>query len=466
MKKTKFIRLFTSLKQKEQDKFIQFVTLMYARQKKAIQLLNYIHNYKNHTNTENYLDKRKGYFAVFSRPMLKKNEKNFSNLLSDLTNWLENFFICEAKDSSFFTKNLYVANLYKNRGLNQDYLHKLNYAKRETSKSNEYYWSRLESFLIEDAIYFDPKKEKHKLDGNLLLQANRNLDEFYLLTKLRYACEIKTRNYVFSENHHEISTKLIDLMSINEQVINPKIQVFNILLKLLENRTKANYLKFKELLFNVKLLDNKLHLSLLIYAANFTASQIRIAEDYYTNEAIEIYQFCLDSKLILANGTFPEIPFMNIVNLYCHFNQHKKAFGFINKWKIYLQTQSKKSIAYLCKVRVMYNQGNYLEGIEILKRCKFEDSNCEVELRTLKIRLLYEVSEFEEAFQACNALENHCKRNKKLSFELKRGSINFAKITRRMISRRKKDALIKSLSKVNYILCSTWLKKKIHILEN
>ena len=136
MKKSKFFRLYISLSEKEQEKFLQFVSLMYARQKKAVQLLIYIADYKNQVDADYYLDRNNALFAVFGKVRTeKKDEKNILNALSDLTKWLENFFICESKDTSSFSKDLLVANLYKERGLHQDYQHKLNYAKREANNS-------------------------------------------------------------------------------------------------------------------------------------------------------------------------------------------------------------------------------------------------------------------------------------------------------------------------------------------
>ena len=335
-----------------------------------------------------------------------------------------------------------------------------------SNKSDEYYWTKLKNFIVDELSYFDSRKGNHKLEGNLLIQASKQLEEFYLLTKFRYTCEIKTRNYVYAEDLNEISSYYVDQLTEKYCQNNSTIRAFAVLSDLLEYQSKKIYLNFKEILFKSEIPDKQLHLSFLMYAANFSANQIRINEKYYTKEALEIYQFSLDSKIIIANGIFPEIPFKNIVNLYCYFNDIKGVLNFIDKWNVYLPTQSRISMTSLCKARVLFNQKEYLESLDALSSCKFEDSYCEIEARILKVRLLYEVNKMEEAFQICYSLESYIRRNKKLSPSHRKGSLNFAKITRRIINKKKKESLLKTLDKANSIICSSWLRDKINTLNS
>lgn len=461
MIKSKFFRLFTSLSEKEQEKFFQFVLLMYGEQKKSTLLLQYIVPYKKQKDQEQYLSRAKAHLFVFEKEMVgKKEEKNIYNALSDLTNWLENFFICESKDTSSFVKDLLVANLYKERRLPQNHQHKLNYTKRKVDRTDEYYWSKLKYFLVNELNYFDTEKDPHQLDGTILIEADKYLESFYLLTKLRYACELLNRNYLKEETNEKLlNTQVIHL--IKKYPSNIEIELLYSLSNLLSTKSQAAYLAFKKLLTTKEIKDKQLFRVFIIYAASFTASKIRENEKYYVAESLQLYQLGLSRNALLINGLFPEFPFKNIVNLYCFQKDIKEAKKFIEKWKKFLPKNKEGDIAELCRSRVLFDEKKYSEAKRILNSQSFNNPYYDVEARVLNIRIAYEMGQSEIATQSCLTLENFLRRNKNLSQSFRESSLNFSKITRKIINHVDKKKVLKTIEKVKFIICLPWIKEKI-----
>lgn len=452
---------------KQQQKFVKFVKLMYPAQKKAIKLLNYIFEHCQNIENDFTLDFETAYHFVFGGKIIhNRNRKNLLNTLSDLTKWIENFFICEWKTTPSFHRNLYLADIWAEKGLFEEKEKTLNYTKGNISKKAENYWTTLNKFIINESLYFNTPKDQHQLQATQLKKNISYLDQFYFLNKLKYACELRNRAIVLNETYENILDQQIIAVIKKKYIDTPAIHGYYLYLQLISTESLNAYEDFKQMIFNYKGKDRTLQLTFLIYAANFAAKKIRIGENNFAEETLNLYIFGIEQKLMVASGYFHEMSFKNIVNLFCFFGQPEKAKLFVDSWKKDLPKASKSDLSSLSYARIlMYNQ-SFKDCISILKQSQFSNSFYEVEARVLKIRCLYECSYFDKSELDCLALESFLRRNKQISASLKKGGLQFAQIMKKIINQRNKHAITKALAKANLALYSNWLRQKIDALPS
>jgi len=459
MKNSKFFRLFSTLTEEEQKKFLAFVHVMYSTYRNQTILLQYI---AETLSTKEELDftKATAYIAVFKKDMVTVAEKkNLSNLLSDLTKWLENFFLCEYGEKFSFARGQLVKEIYKKRNLYKDYINTIKQTKSQNTRQvkNEHWF--LNDYTCNTLLYFTSQEEGHRISESYLVEGLTKLEQFYTLAKMTLLCELVNRKFVLAEN-----LEIAEVQNIGKYRKEPVINAYYLLFQLYSAPSYDKFCKLKEAIFALKNIDDHVHLRLLFYAINYAAAQYRLGQRVFLEEAFVLYKFGLERKIVLENGFLSEMAFKNIVFIACLLKEYIWAQQFIEEWKKYLKKDSRNDLTSFCKSRIHCDNGSFDLAKDLLVRTTFSNDFYNAESRLLLIKCYYESGDFEKTLSECINLESFIKRKTKMSKEYKQGGLNFLRLVKKIINRRKKEKLMDTIQKKNVLFFKEWLIEKIKLL--
>jgi len=460
MENSKFSRLFNTLTEKEKSKFYQFSILMYESQYRQLRLLKYLYK---HLRSNSLLNLSEAYREVFQKSLSGKvSKKNFSNLLSDLTRWLENFLLCKWTEVNQCERTLFIKHIYIARGLQTDYLTTLRHTKSKVLQTPNSYKTPLNIFLLNDFLYFGDIKDKHLADQELLDTAINYLEEFFWVARLKMEVELLSRDNLLP-NKKRTNILNQELLKIKKYPKTSLVYMYYSLYQLIIIDNDEIFENFKDLVYKFSTKDKISHLSFLLYAINYSARKIRLVTDVeYITATLNFYKFGIDKKLLIANGYFEEMAFINIVNLSSYLKELKWVSSFIHEWSKYLPYSIREELTKLSKGRILFEEEEYLKAIEMLSLKHFRNAYYNVESRILKIRSLIELGWDVKSEKECAALEGFIRRNKEISDSFRKSCLNFLKIARKLIYFFNKEELLEILNDMDAILCKNWIIAKIN----
>jgi len=459
MKNSKFFRLFNTLTEEELKKFLSFVHVMYSTYRNQTILLEYIAETLS-TKEELNFTKALVYKAVFKKDMVTvSDKKNLSNLLSDLTKWLENFFLCEYGEKFSFARSQLVKEIYKKRNLYKDYINTIKQAKSQNTRQvkNEYWF--LNDYTCNSLLYFTSEEDEHRISQSYLVEGLTRLEQFYTLTKVTLLCEMMNRKFVLAEN-----LEIAEVHNIGKYNEEPLINSYYLLFQLYSDPSYNKFYKLKEAITTLKNIDDHVHLKLLFYAINYAAAQYRLGQEVFLKEAFALYKFGLERKIILENGFLSEMAFKNIVFIACLLKEYAWAQQFIEEWKVYLKKDSRNDLTSFCMSRIYCDNGSFELAKDILERTTFFNDFYNAESRLLLIKCYYELGDFEKTLSECINLESFLQRKTKINKEYKQGGLNFLRLVKKIINRRKKEKLMDTIEQKDVLFFKEWLIEKIKFL--
>merc|ERR1712127_963375 len=143
--------------------------------------------------------------------------------------------------------------------------------------------------------------------GASLLEAMENLDKFYAISKLKYACELKNRNQVLQNKLPEIKLlkELVKESNVEDSVLH---QCFFLAYQLFQKRDEKTYLDLKNIITkNIKNISSENQHIFLTYLINHHSCRIKnglLLSRSELFELLELYQFGIAYEMFTVDGVF------------------------------------------------------------------------------------------------------------------------------------------------------------------
>ncbi|MCP3930238.1 MAG: hypothetical protein GY705_14185 [Bacteroidetes bacterium] len=484
MVNSKFFRLISTLSSGELKSFYHFVKKRFHGQIIQLRLLDYVHGgllARYPKTKENYFKKEKVYEHVFKKS-IRRNEKssdtkNLSNALSDLNKWLQDFLILSELQSSSYERDRLLLRVYKKRKLTKDFFStiKKQQKKLETEvPENEQYFLR--RMLLYFEHYYNSTQDKISLKSNEIEKAMLYLDKFYMAAKLKYSCELISRQKILTE---ETSILLLDeiLVQLADESFradNKILDRYYQLYTLIAEDSEPAFENLKDSLLSDEIRNPDEQHILLTYLTNFASLKIRNKPskqvyEYYIQGAFTLYQFGLESKAIISDGTLVDMHFSNIINIACFLEQFDWANDFIRDWKKYLPDENREDISNLSLARVLFGEQKFDKIFGLYQKITFRNAYYAAKARLLLLRSFYENEDNEETmFAHCQSFEQSLRRNKILNDNFKKSCLNFCRLYRKLLfeNGRKDQKYWNALLAEEYLICRPWLEEKITSYKN
>lgn len=476
MKNSKFLAFLGTLSKKELLAFERFLLVFHGKEKIALQVFTYLKPFY-----PKFKDPAIGfdfaYREIFGAPLPedptagKKSSKKLLNALSDLFLFLKEFLVIQKIRKHPVEKEvLWPGVLLERRRV------------REFSTQYPELKKKIRGSSPADVPGYLDKLAASYIPNYLLLQDNStrsiasllafidDLDCFYASTRLKMACEIATQKNVLALNLPMESAfqavNLVEVLSADLKTSNPLIIIYLELFQLIVNKKQESFEKAELLLrkYTNSITKGEQHI-IVIYLLNYAATQIRLGNSEGWSIVHRLNEYGIKQGLFIEGGVMSPVQFNNIINAACKTKSFKWAQNFVKAYAPYLGEGIRENIMALGQAQIAFEQGFYKKTMSILKKSAGGDLSYELRVRSLILKSLCELrQEVGVIEKSCLAFEQYIYRNKKRNIEAITSVLNFTKILKILIHRKKdKELLVNEIKTLKPIQFEDWLLKQVEV---
>lgn len=276
---------------------------------------------------------------------------------------------------------------------------------------------------------------QRKYGEDLQLQSDA-LDRYFLINKLRIACDMTSRNAVVNAGYH--CHLLAEIRAYQDQRPElaqlPLIRVYSQALSMLEMpRETAHYYQLKELLGEYRPLIPEPELRILYnYALNVCVRQINIGQTAFYQEIWELYKLLLAEGILLKNGQLSQWSYSNIITSAMRLRAYEWTEQFIKNYREYLPPEVREN-AYNYNLAALYfEQGDHSRALQLLLDVEFTDAFYHLSAKIIQLKVYFHLRETEAFFSLTEATRLYIARNRQLSDYQKKSNANFLKLASRV----------------------------------
>ena len=461
MQNNKLIKFLKKLDEQEIKEFkTSYMDRLHSKNSIPNLLLKYLQKHHPEFPKEK-LQPEKVYKIIFKDSNFSQDKIN--KAISDLRGELKLYLIRKYQDEFPFERDLILLQLYEKYNLKPHFDLHLKSMLRDVKKEKLHAGKWLKKMRIAHEGYFDPKKEQIDQSDEFLIEANENLDQFYALSKLQYACELHNRSQVIQGKTSNINfTELISNPSI--QNYSPLHKSFFLAYQLFLNRSEQIYLELKKTVFkNIRDFSLENQHILLTYLINHNSYKKKKGLPFSRKELFEIYQFGINSEMFIKDGIFNSSHFNNIVDLGCKQKELKWLEHFIERWSIYLAEEIRDPTIQISKAFIHFEKKEFGKVTDILNKHNFKGVHNKLRFRFLEIAAKYELGEKREhIISLCQTSKKFARRSSELGNIMGEGLYNFSKFVEKLLSPKLQVEKIKAeFEKKEFIYFEDWLKEKV-----
>ncbi len=466
MQDTKVVRQIIAMDGRERERLRQFVRSPYFNRHLATsKLLDFI--LKELSKTKPKLEEARAQDAVKGSGTGQK----LNDLLSGLMKLINRFLAVEQLQSEAFreevltlkrTKELHRYKLLDNRGKRLDTKVAKHKFRDADTHLAAYEWKNINGYL---------QGETNRTDTREMQAMLNHLDRFYLVEKLRHACQL-TANMMLLSTHYDLLFLDPILAYLDSDTgkelrasgAEPSIDAYyHILMSLREPEDKSHYDRMLHYLDEgFEQLPLRHQKDIYIFASNYCISRVR-KEPEYLNELMNLYRRVLQNGIIYEKGEINEFDYKNIVTLGSATKEFDWTERFIEDNRERLPPARRDNAYALNKAKFLYSLGRLEEAAQLLVTVTDSDVVYHLARVILEVRIAYDQQDQEYTLNLLETFRLYVRRNRKMSTKDKRSYINYTRFTKSLVNLKHqrdfmaKDAYQKKITALNTTVGETEL---------
>ncbi len=275
--------------------------------------------------------------------------------------------------------------------------------------------------LLHEELYRQSKVAQKQNGSNSPLQiADLYLDTFYSITKWRYLTELVERKLVLG-GETMLEDKLKLLSSLTDNLDIPVINIYKQRIKSVNESTKENYLRLKDMVFlsfdRLALWDRKL---LFFYLINHAIRLWIRGGKEILRELFQLYRQGLADGLLLHHGRLSESTYTNIITTSNSLGEFEFAKYVVDNYNNSLAPEFREDGKIWAMGHRLHKQNKTFKAIDILATHSFSSYHIVIYSKTLLIECYFDASLIDNSYflffnDFCEAFKKHLKRNSIMS---------------------------------------------------
>jgi hypothetical protein len=416
------------------------------------------------------LDKTNMWSKIY--PDLKFSDARFRKLCSDALQIVERFISMEA----YFGDELLEASIRLKALSNQDLqpLYKPHFVRvksmleRHPEHGPEYYFYQ---YLIEKNDYEVRQSNLQRFKITNIDDIIKNLDIFYVIEKLKYYCEVLSRQtFIQHEYHNPLIDEILKIISDGGFAEVPLIQIYHqIILSHLSPDDEQHYFALKSLLkSSSNLLPQQEMKEVYTSALNYCNRKINQGQGKFISEAFDTYKELLAKELLYNKEQLSHWTFKNVMVLALRLGEFSWAEQFIEEYQSRIPEKYRQNAVSYNLAQLFFYQGDYNQVLKLLQTIEYEDVTYNLGAKTMLFATYYELKEWDALYALSESFKVFIHRRKNTISEGRRKSyLNLIKYTIRLQKLRTHQQLQieKLLQKIDTsseeIASAGWIKEKI-----
>lgn len=479
MRKTKLVHVLKNLNARERSRLRELVSSsFFNKNDKVRRLCEYVMKYGPAFEDAN-LDKKMVYTAVFGNEN-SYDELKLNNVISDLLQLAYDLLaLLQYEQQPQLRQDLLLSQLLERDLATVHFDQQAQKFRQNISREgfqsfdhfyHEYrYYDQLDQYSLSQARRYDEGLQ-YKSDS---------LDQYYIVNKLRIACDMLSRNAVVNAGYQcHFLNEITGYYHQNELALQtlPVVNVYMQTLQLLRGQREELYFEWKNLLGAHHRLFPASELRILYnYGLNYCVRKINSGVTSFYREIFDLYLLLLEHKIIFKNGMLTQWTFVNIATSGIRLGEFAWTENFIQNYKIYLLPEARNNVVNYCLASVYYENKDYPHALQLLNEVAFPDAFYHLAAKIIQLKSYFELRETEAFYSLLEATRLYLSRNKQLSEYQKLSNINFCKIAARLyhyhthlaldaVAKLEKErlALARLIGTVNPLANKDWLSQRLN----
>ena len=364
-------------------------------------------------------------------------ETVFNNLMSDLLQLLYDFLVWEQlQEDTMLRQDLLLKKLIP-EDIPKASHRQLRLMERHLSGSS----------LQNGQYHYTAAQFNRHHDQQLLLEGNRQYDErlqrqndhldlYFLIEKLRLACDMTSRNTVVQAGYQCTHLETVRQMYRQLTTFHPVAAIYHAALLMLEQAGERTH--FEAL---IRLLQQ--HQSCLpadelqvlhSYALNYCVKRINFGEPEYYREVLNLYQSMLHNKLVFNHqGQITQWTYINIATAGMRLGELDWTAHFLQEYRPFLPPDIRDNVFQHNLASLYFAKGQYRETLSKLQEVAFTDAFYGLSAKMIQIKCYFELQETEAALSLLESARMFLRRNKRLSGYQIRSAQHFFQVAGKLL---------------------------------
>ncbi|MBI5402229.1 MAG: hypothetical protein HY959_02415 [Ignavibacteriae bacterium] len=420
MRYYKILKLLNSLEKGEFSKFRSFSSsVYYCRSRDYSGILNAVDYFKRNGIKPNNYSVRDFYSLAY--PGKNYNNKTLRNRLNELTKIFEKYIIAKELEGNYHLNKLLLL-----KGLNGKKLAKIfeqEYKKVKMPKDTEDKSQLVSELKMQNVYYHREQRNFNRMFEELNRQIDYTLINFlevFFLGAVEYEIEKTyninpTVNLLFDIMVNLKTDKLIKILEMRNSN-SYLITILNYYLyKSISERINTEWFsKFRNILFkNLEKLTDPVKDRYFGYMITYYFLMINSGYSEYLKDVFRLYKLKLRLGLFseLREIRYPSSAFRDYVVVGIRLKKFKWVEEFIRKYSNEVPEEIREEEICLAYSRLYFTKRQFEQAIDLLNKMKSSNYLYILDASRTKLRIFYEISEFEEAFLEIDRIKHYMKNN-------------------------------------------------------
>ena len=304
-----------------------------------------------------------------------------------------------------------------------------------------------------------------------LQSVSNNLDNYFMVSKLKQACAMLSYQRVFNQEYDlGLLNPVLDHLA-KKPSDQPLVKAYHtsVLLLLSEEDTDlfSNLMKHLEKdLSKVALREAQ---DLHVMAQNHCIRQINKGNSHFVRSLFNLYRMGLGQEVIQTDPAQFAPAFKNIVSVSMKLGEYDWAEQFIYENSPKLGERFEKDYLRYNLAQLNFAQGKFLECRSYIHAEEFDDPFIKLNVRILLLKTYYELDQIDNLNNLLDSFKQFLHRNSALSYH-KKNSENLLSYTRRLANlapgdSKRKERLVEAVKTQDNLAEKRWLLAKLAALK-
>lgn len=427
----------------------------------------------NHKDDEHSLDREVIWQNIF--PESPFNYPKLRKMSSDLMTLIENFFVIEDVVNDPLEMKAKLTESLAKREMSILFSRSFKGAQKldileEGKTARDFYYK----YQVEYNAFRMVNYDLDRFAKTNLTDITNNLDIFYVVEKLRYACDALSRNPLSKEYDDFLISEIVNGINKNEFLRN--VPIVSVLLSiyhtLVDYENEEHYYNLKSLLekyagYFTKEDTKKFYES----AINYVIDRINDPGSNFLNELFILYKSYLNKGFITIDDKINPYTFKNIVTTGLRLQEYEWVSYFIEEYKQYLPESFRDNVYSYHKAQLYFYTKDYGKMLQLLQTIEYEDLSYNLGAKSMLLAAYYETDEIEPLLSLLDSFKVFLNRQKKkIPSSTLNNYSNLLKFTRKLLRIDRGDkaaieAIKNEMNATKGIASANWLKEKVDELE-
>lgn len=393
------------------------------------------------------------------------DEKQCRYLFSDLTQLIEAFWAVEKWQQSERQSDLALLESASERQSEKTYRKVNRRLAHELSEPE----TQMDSRYFLDQLHWSEASEKHFARSRVrqfddsVQRASDNLDRYYFLQKLKFACGMVARQAIFKGDYNlGLSEQWVAHLQAKNFLDTPIIRLYFTVFQALQyEQDESHFRALRDLLISgetAAFAQPDLE-EVFRAATNYCARKIRQGREDYAQEALALYTEGLKKHAFYDDGFLSPWTFANIVKLSLRLKRYEWVEPFIREYAPKLPPAFQENALHYNLAELFYYTHRNDEAQQHLIKVAYSDLNYYLGARVMLAKIYYESGDTEPLLSLIAAFMIFLKRNKQISADLKLTYLNFCDILFQLTRRhpKKMTLLGETIRNTSLLTDRSWL---------